>query len=97
MDPRTPARSARPAARRDVLKLPTRQRRGLLEVNDLVFQTQVGIDVFFILEVARHDPRPIPESQNPAERGELMRLPDEQLSAQILEVFQDGFADLAEQ
>ncbi len=97
IDARTPVRLARPAARRDVLVFPRRQRRGLLDPDHVVFQPQVGINVLLVLEMARDDPRPVAERQDAPERRELMPQVREQLPPQILEVLQVGLADLAQQ
>src|ERR1017187_2898581 len=54
---RTPIRLAGPRARRNILVLPARQGRCLLNADHVVFQSQVGINVLLCLEMPRHNPR----------------------------------------
>ena len=70
---RPPVRFARAAARRDVLILPRRQCGSFLDPDAVVFQPEIRINVFLVLEMARDDARTIGERQDAAKRREFMR------------------------
>ncbi len=93
---RAPVWLARPAAGRDVLMLPARQGRRLLNPDDVVLQPQVSIDVLLRLEMPRDDPRAIPESKHAAVSRELMSQAGEEPPPKVLEVFHVRLADFTQ-
>ena len=84
-------------AGRDVLILPARQRRRLLNANHVVFQPEIRINVFLVLEMSLDDARAVVKFQQSSIRAGLMPQSTEQPLPQILEVLHVRFAHLAQE
>ena len=97
VDSRPPIRLAGPAARRDILVLPTRQRRRLLDSDHVILQPEIGIDILLSLEMAGDDSGAVGEGQDGAVNGECVFEAGEDCVAEVLEVLGVGFADFAQQ
>ncbi len=70
---------------------------GFFDADDVVFEAEVGVDVFFVLEVAGDDAGAVFEGEDAAIRREFVGEGAEEASAEVFEVFHVGFANLAEE
>jgi hypothetical protein len=70
---------------------------GFLDADDVVFEAEVGIDVLFALKMAEDNPRAVGKGENAARGIELVGQTEEEAPAEVLEAFEVGFADFAEQ
>jgi len=81
----------------DIVILAGGEGGGFLDADDVVFEAEVGIDVFFALEVAGDDAGAVGESEGGAGSGPGVREAGEEASAEVLEIFEVGLADLAQE
>lgn len=69
---------------------------GFFDADDVVFEAEVGIDVVLGLEVAGDDAAAVGEGEDAAV-AEIVRQTAEETEAEILEVFEVGLGDFAEE
>src|SRR5512140_1959887 len=81
------------AAGGDVLVFAEGEGGGFFDADHVVFEAEVGVDVFFILEVAGDDAGAVGKGENAAVGGEFMGEVGEQAAAEVFEVLEVGFAD----
>ncbi len=93
----TPAGLGRPAAGDDVRILTGGERGGFLDADDVVFEAEVGINVLLALEMAGDDAGAVGKGEDGARGGEVVGQAREKAAAEVLEVLEVGFADLAEE
>src|SRR5687767_1451748 len=74
-----------------------RQCRRLFNPNYVVFETEIRVDVFLVLEMASDDARAIRERQHTAIRAELVRQLPKQPPPQVLEVLHVRLAHFPQQ
>jgi hypothetical protein len=86
VDTGTPIRLRGATAGGDVLVFAVGEGGGFFDADDVVLEAEVGIDVFFVLEVAGDDARAIGEGKDAAVGGELMRQCAEDAAAEVFEV-----------
>ena len=70
---------------------------GFFDADDVVFEAEVGVDVFLGLEVAGDDAGAVGEGEDAAVGREFMGQGDEEAAAEVFEVFHVGFADFPQQ
>ena len=70
---------------------------GFLDADDVVFEAEIGVDVFFALEVAGDDAGTVGEGDQATGNREVVRQPREQAPAEVFEMLEVRFADFAEQ
>lgn len=97
INPRTPVRLAGAAAGGDVLVFAEAELGGFLEADDVVFEAEVIIDILFALVMAEGDAGAVGEGEDAARGVELVGQPGEEALAHGFEIFEVGFADLAEE
>lgn len=97
INPRTPVRLAGAAAGGDVLVFAEGELGGFFEADDVVFEAEVAINIFFALVMAEDDAGSVGEGEDAARGVELVGQPGEEALAQGFEIFEVGFADLAEE
>ena len=102
VDARTPGTSVRPdpgtaTAGDDVAVLSGSEGGGLLDADDVVFEAEISIDIFFTLEMAHDDPGIIWEGEHAAGSGVVVGNTTKEFASKVFEVFAVGFAYLAEQ
>ena len=85
------------ATARDVLVFAGGQLSGFLNADDVVFQAQVGINVFLALVMAQDDARAVYEGEDAARDVEVVGKAMEQSLPQSLEILQVQLAHFAQQ
>ena len=82
-------------AGRDVGVFATGERGSLLDADEVVFEAEVSIDITFIMEMAGDDSGTIFEPEDPPGRNEGMVETPKSATADVIEVFEIGFADFS--
>lgn len=93
----TPIGFAGAAACGDVLVFAESQGGGFLNANDVVLEAEVGIDVFFGLEVAGNDAGTVGKGEHATVSGEVVSQAVEEFAPEIFKMLHVCFAHLAEE
>jgi len=68
---------------------------GFLDADQIIFETEIGIDITLFLEMAADDSGTIFEPEGPTGRNEGMVETPKSATADVVEVFEIGFADFS--
>ena len=71
------------------------ERGGFLDADEVVFETEVGIDITLFLEMAGDDAGTIFEQEGPTGRNEGMVETPKSATANVVEIFEIRFADFS--
>jgi len=97
IDPRPPVGFGSATTGGDVLVFAASELGGFLDADDVVFQTEVSIDIFLALVMAEDDLRAVGEKELSARHIELMREALEETLTKAVKIFEVGLTDLAEE